>query len=122
MSSFLLNHLLGVHAERTATGEEPVLHQFFASGSGVFHGVDIADGGHGGHLAARHLLLGCHKQISSEKLNSTTRYAGLSLEGRDQFQRAQEKIYLKYKIYNKNRKIAPSCDSYFSILCIVFYG
>ena len=78
LSSFRLNHLLGVHAERTVTGEEPVLHQFFASGSGVIHVVDIADGGHGGHLAARHLLLGCHKQVSSEKLNSTIRYTGVT--------------------------------------------
>ena len=77
-NSFLLNHLLGVHAETTDTGEEPVLHQFFASGSGVIHGVHIADGGHGGHLAARYLLLGCHKQVASKKLNGTIWYAGVT--------------------------------------------
>ena len=75
---FKLNHLLAVQAESTSTSEEPVFHQLFFSGLGVTHGVDIADGGHGGELTGWNLLPGCYEQVSPKKLNIATWHTGMA--------------------------------------------
>jgi hypothetical protein len=77
LSGFNLNHLLDIQAESTVTSEEPGFHQFFFPCLGVIHGVDIADGGHGGELAGWYLLLGCYEQVSPKKLNIATWHTGM---------------------------------------------
>ena len=73
-----MNHLLAIQAESTVTSVEPVFHQFFFPGLGVTHGVDIADGGHGGELAGWDLFPGCYEQVSPQKLNIATWHTGMA--------------------------------------------
>ena len=73
-----MNHLLAIQAESTVTSEEPVLHQFFFPGLGVNHGVDVADGGHGGQLAGWDLLPGSNEQVSPKKLHIASWLTGMA--------------------------------------------